>query len=681
MRGSARPGFRLWLIIAAVVLAVSTGACGGSAGPAPQGPPPARPSILLVTLDTTRADAVGPEAVGVTTPAITAIAAAGLRFRHAYAPVPETLPSHASMLTGLYPAGHAIRENARTLQAGHVLVTERLRAAGYATAAFVSSFTLSGRFGLARGFEVYDETFPAGQAERTATETTAAALAYLASAPRQPLFLWVHYYDPHHPYTPPPPYRERFARTPYLGEVAYMDEQIGRLVKAFEGRSTGPAAMLIVADHGEGLGEHGEFLHGNLVYQSTMHVPLIMAGPGVSPGVSETPVSIRRVFHTILGWAGLDAAGSLRQAPTEVVLGEAMRPFLAYGWQPQVMAVNGRHKWILAGRVEVYDVVADPGERDDRSGDEAVASRVPRELREYPVPAAAVARTPDVLDEQSRRELASLGYVSAGAAPVVRKGAPRPADMVDLFDSLDRASGLFVAGRYRDVIPLLDRILTRDPFNLDAVLRLATAYSMLGQDQRAVGTFEKAVSLAPESMDVRMYLAAHYARGAQWERAIPLLEQVLGVWPDRLPALEALATVRERQGRLADAVELRRRVVTLRAPGGAELAHLGLLAMRAGQTNAAIEAFEGARAIGHTPSYDLELGALYLAARHFAQARDALDRVPAAHPAYAMALFKRAQVSVLLNEPDRAARIDRARRGASPETRALIEQERLFQKK
>jgi arylsulfatase A-like enzyme/Tfp pilus assembly protein PilF len=656
-----------------------TGACGGSGGPAPQNPPPARPSILLVTLDTTRADAVGPDAVGVQTPAITAIAAAGLRFRHAYAPAPETLPSHASMLTGLYPAGHAVRENARTLQAGHVLVTERLRAAGYATAAFVSSFTLSGRFGLARGFEVYDETFPAGQAERTAAATTAAALAYLASAPRQPLFLWVHYYDPHHPYTPPPPYQERFARAPYLGEVAYMDEQIGRLVKAFEGRSTGPPAMLVVADHGEGLGEHGESLHGNLLYQSTMHVPLIIAGPGVAPGVSETPVSIRRVFHTILDWAGLDAAGSLRQAPTEVVLGEAMRPFLAYGWQPQVMAVDGRHKSILAGRVEIYDVVADPGERHDRSGDEAVASRVPRELREYPVPAAAVARTPDVLDEQARRELASLGYVSAGAAPVVRKGAPRPADMVDLFDSLDRASGLFVAGRYRDVIPLLDRILIRDPFNLDAVLRLATAYSMLGQDQRAVGMFEKAVSLAPESMDVRMYLAAHYARGAQWERAIPLLDQVLGVWPDRLPALEALATVRERQGRLADAVNLRRRVATLRPPGGAELAHLGLLAMRAGETDAAIEAFEGARARGHSPSYDLELGALYLAARRFVQARDALDRVPASHPAHAMALFKRAQVSVLLNEPDRAARIERARRGASPETRALIAQERLFQ--
>jgi arylsulfatase A-like enzyme/Tfp pilus assembly protein PilF len=640
--------------------------------------PADKPSILLVTLDTTRADAVGPDAVGIETPAINAIAAAGLRFRQAYAPVPETLPSHASMLTGLYPAGHGIRENARTLQAGHVVAAERLRTAGYATAAFVSSFTLSARFGLARGFDVYDETFPGGRAERTAAETTDAALAYVASAPRQPLFLWVHYYDPHHPYTPPPPYGERFAHAPYLGEVAYMDEQIGRLVKAFTGRSGRPPAIIVVSDHGEGLGEHGEDLHGNLVYQATMHVPLIVAGPGIRSGVSETPVSVRRVFHTLLDWAGIDASGSLRHAPAEVVLGEAMRPFLAYGWQPQVMAVDGRHKAILAGRVEVFDVVGDPGEVRDLAGDTDVAARIPRELREYPVPATAVARTPDVLDEQARRELASLGYVSAGVAPVVRKGAPRPADMVDLFETLDRASGLFVSGRYRDVIPLLDRILARDPYNLDAVLRLATSYSMLGQDQRAVAMFQKAVGLAPDSMDVRMYLAAHYARGAAWERAIPLLDQVLSVWPDRLPALEALALVRERQGRLGDAVELRQRVVRLRTPSGAELAALGALAMQADRTAAAIEAFEGARSLGHSPAHDLELGALYLAARQFDRARDALDRVPATHPDYAMALFKRAQVSVLLHESDRAARIERARRGASAETRVLIENERLF---
>ena len=270
---------------------------------------PARPSILLVTLDTTRADAIGPEAAGIETPAFNALAARGRRFRQAYATVPETLPSHASMMTGLYPAGHGVHENARYLPEDRPVLAERLRQAGYRTAAFVSAFTLARRFGLARGFDVYDDEMPEGRAERASRETTDRALALLNQEAKQPLFLWVHYYDPHFPYTPPEPFRSRYSRKPYLGEVAAMDEQLGRLVEAFEQqrRSKGPAAIVVAGDHGEGLGEHGESQHGNLLYQATMHVPLLLVGPGVAAaGVDDTPVSTRRVFHTILDWAGLE---------------------------------------------------------------------------------------------------------------------------------------------------------------------------------------------------------------------------------------------------------------------------------------------------------------------------------------------------------------------------------------
>jgi tetratricopeptide (TPR) repeat protein len=561
------------------------------------------------------------------------------------------------------------------------VLAERLRQAGYRTAAFVSSFVLARRFGLARGFDVYDDTLPPASAERTAEETTARALALVAETSRQPLFLWVHYFDPHAPYTPPEPFRSRYAKAPYLGEVAAMDAQLGRLVQAVEQHVAGPLAIVIVGDHGEGLGDHGESQHGNLVYQSTMQVPLLLVGPGVGPGVSDAPVSTRRVFHTILDWAGLGATDSLRRTQPEVVLGEAMKPFLAYGWQPQVMAIEGQTKAILAGRLEAYDLVADPKETRDLGETASLPRPLRTALREYPAPSLDPPKATESLSEEERRKLASLGYVSAGAAPVVRKEAPRPADMARLFDVLEQASGLFVREEYARVIPLLERILAEDPYNLDAALRLATAHSSLGHEAQALSAFEKAGQIAPGSQDVRTYLALHYARGREWERAAPLLEDVVAKAPKRLPAVEALAVIRERQGRMEDALALRQRIYALRTPSPAELVQLGQFAMSLGRTPLALESFEKAReAQASRFAHDLELGVLYLAARRLAEARDALDRVSPSHSEYPMALFKRAQVSVLLKEPDQGARIEAARRHADPTTRPLIERERLFQR-
>jgi choline-sulfatase len=672
------------------------GCGGGSSSPGGgQSATVGRPSILLVTLDTTRADAIGPEAVGVQTPAFDALAARGRRFRQAYTPIPETLPAHSSIMTGLYPAGHGIHENGRHLAERYPVLAERLSQAGYRTAAFVSSFILSRRFGLARGFGAYDDELAAGQTERSSKDTTDRALTYLPQAfpsaqsspavAAQPLFLWVHYFDPHAPYAPPEPFRTQYAKTPYLGEVAAMDQQLGRLVQAFEHQVPGPVAIIVVADHGEGLGDHGEMQHGNLLYQSTMHVPLVVMGPGVGAGTTDVPVSTRRIFSTVLDWTGVDAAAagdSLRAADPqpEIVRAEAMKPFLSYGWQPQVMAVAERQKVISTSRIEVYDVIADPHEAH-----ELEATTVPRGvlkiLNDYPVPTPGAAPAPDTLSDEARRSLASLGYVSATARPVIRKDAPRPVDMAPLFEVLDKASGLFVEQRYAEVAPLLEKILKADPHNLDAALRLATAYTGLGQEAKAADAFKRAEAIAPDSPDVRMYRALHDARGPEWRRAVPELERIIAETPERVPALEALAVVREQQGRIAEAVTLRRTLHSIRQPSPAELIHLGVLAMSAGQTDVALQAFEQARsAQGRAFTHDLELGVLYMASRRFVEARDALDRVPASHPDYAMALFKRAQVSVLLNEPDRAAKIERARQGANASTRALIANERLFQR-
>ena len=661
--------------------ALVTAACGWQA-PAPAAPvePPA---ILLVTLDTTRADAIGPDAAAADTPAFDALAARGLRFRQAYATTPETLPSHSSMMTGLYPAGHGVHENARFLASTHAVVAERLRQAGYRTSAFVSAFVLARRFGLARGFDVYDDELPPGAAERPSAETTDRAIADLAEGTSERRFMWVHYFDPHAPYAPPEPFRARFAQKPYLGEVAAMDRQLARLIAAFEQRASSanhPWAVIVAGDHGEGLGDHGEIQHGNLLYQSTMHVPLVIAGPGIPPGTSDEPVSTRRIYHTILDWAGIGAEHTLRvRGEPETVLGEAMKPFLEYGWQPQVMAVRGTTKAIAAGRTEVFDLAADPGELRNLGSGANVPAAMRTPLDDYPIPSPEAARAPDNLSDEARRTLASLGYVGASSTPAIRNDAPRPADMVHLFETLERASGLFVEERYAEAIPLFARIQAEDPSNLDASLRLAIAHSSLGHDAQALAAFERAAAIAPKSPDVRLYLALHYARGKDWRQAVPILEQAVAESPERLVAVEGLAAIRERQGRIAEAIALRQKAYGLRTPSAADLVRLGTLAMSTQQTSAAIDAFEKARTLESARfTHDLELGVLYLAARRFAEARDALDRVPASHPEYPMALFKRAQVSVLLKEPDSATRIAEARRRADQTTRTLIANERLF---
>jgi choline-sulfatase len=670
------------VFIAALSLAILIGCRGDSAPHSTRDATQQRPWILLVTLDTTRADAIGPDAKGVRTPSFNAVAARGRRFTQAHATAPETLPSHASMLTGLYPAGHGIHENARFLGSTQAVAAERLQQAGYRTAAFVSSFVLARRFGLARGFEVYDDELGSDAVERAAIETTERALAYLSRAASGPQLMWVHYFDPHTPYSPAAPFDDQYRDRPYYGEIAAMDQQLGRLVQGFEAaasRQGAPIAAVVAGDHGEGLGDHGELTHGNLLYQSTMRVPLVVVGPNIQAGVIQTPVSTRRVFHTLLDFAGVPSSDSLRGESQEVVLGEAMKPYLSYGWQPQIMAVSGPLKSIFAGTTETYDLSQDPGESKNLGSGARLSADMRKALDDYPVPSPDAARTPEALSEEARRNLASLGYVSGGSAPIVRKDAPRPVDMVALFDTIERASTLFVNARYADVIPLLRSILARDPHNLDATLRLATAHSMLGQDTQALAAFRKAASIAPKSDDVRLYLALHYARGKDWREAGPTLERIVRDTPDRLAAVEGLAVIRERQGRLADAIQLRQRVHTLRAPSPPELVALGRMAMEAGQTATALEAFEKARAAqGNAFRHYLELGVLYLDLRRLPEAREALDRVPASHPGYAMALFKRAQVSVLLNEPDAAARIARARTNADTTTRPLIAREKLF---
>jgi len=656
----------------------------------PAAAPSALPSLLLVTLDTTRADALSPEALSGTTPNFAALAARGIRFTNAYTTVPTTFPAHASIMSGLYPAGHGVHENGRSLDGRVPLLAERLRAKGFATAALVSGYPLERRFGLDRGFELYDDDFGPGGNERSAALTTDRALAWLASSRDRPLFLWVHYYDPHEPYAPPEPFRSRFAADPYRGEIAYMDAELGRLLAAFESTASGTGyRSVVVADHGEGRGDHGEALHGNLLYQGVMRVPLVLSGSGLAAGVRTDAVSVRQIRDTFLAWAGDSGAGSLAEAPSAPasavpVLGEAMQPFLNYRWQPQIMAVDGRTKVILSGTLELYDLVEDPGEKHDLAGSKSPDRALAAAVADYPLPVGAPPdgspRDGGGVGEEERKRLASLGYIASDGPPAAtHANAPRAAAMTHLFDELDGASRAFAREDYASAARLFRRILDDDPGNLMAAVRLAVAESFLGHDRAALDAFAFALRLDPDSIEARHYLALHHLKAGRTDLAEPALEQVIAAQPDRLAALEGLASLRARQGRLSEAASLFERAATLSRSPGPLLAELGLLRMALGETLPAIAALERARAEqGSGFRQDLELGVLYLAANRTADARDALDRVPPSHAGYPMALFKRAQASVLLDEPDRADRIRAALAHADATTRPLILRERLF---
>jgi arylsulfatase A-like enzyme/tetratricopeptide (TPR) repeat protein len=641
-----------------------------------------RPSILLVTLDTTRADSMGFESTEVKTPALDALAARGIYFSQAWTTAPMTLPSHTSMLTGLYPSQHGIHENSRFLDEDRTLLAERLSSAGYSTAAFISGYPLKRQFGLARGFDHYDDDLGKGNAERAAGPTTERALSYLHTSPEGPLFIWVHYFDPHDPYAPPEPFRSRYPSSPYLGEIAYMDQEVGRLIEAFENRDVGAdTKILVVGDHGEGLGDHGELLHGNLLYQGVARVPLIAAGSGIPVGQVETAVSTRRVFDTILAWAGLDSDFDLLAPNEEIVMGEAMKPFLQYGWQPQVMAVRGSVKVIQSGVFEVYDPRTDPAESVDLSGSVEIDQEILDAIRDYQVvPSVDGQASAASLTREAREQLAALGYVGWDSPAPLRENAPIARNMTYLFADLDKGSALFAREEYKASIRIFEGVLAQDPMNLMVVVRLAVAYSVLGNEARAEQLFERAQEIHSGNIDLQHYIAMHRFRFGRWDAAAPMFEEVLEAMPHKLPALEALARIREKQGRFDEAARLMERIIPLKESPASEWIRLGELEMAMTDTPGAIRAFEEARRLqGEVFDRYIELGVCYLAAQRPVEAAQALDRVPRSHPGYAMALFKRAQVSVLLGEPDWQNRVRLAYEVADPDIRRLIENEPLFQ--
>jgi arylsulfatase A-like enzyme/Flp pilus assembly protein TadD len=589
-------------------------AAAGCVAPVSTPAPSAPPNLLLITLDTVRADRIGAYgAPAAATPALDALARDGIRFEQAIAPAPLTLPAHATLLTGLLPPHHGLRLNgAGRLPDGIETLAERLRAEGYRTGAFVGAFVLDRRFGLDQGFDLYDDEIPRGatsprlEAERPASTVVDRALAWLAPANPQPFFVWVHLYDAHAPYAPPEPFRTRFAERPYEGEIAALDAQVGRLLAELERQ--GPADQTVVAvagDHGEALGEHGEATHGLLLYESTLRVPLLLRGPGLVAGqVVREPVSLADLAPTLAGLAGRPLAPRDGRDLARVLLAgqppagadvyaETEYP-RSFGWAGLAALRRGEWKLISGPRPELYDLGADPAEAHDRSAEERRAAQDLASHLESLRDGADPAPTAPA-DTETRARLASLGYVTpTGEEP--GPGALRnPREMVALFSAYEAAHGALLAGRAREAARDLSRLVEEDPDNPVFRRELARALRENGELPGAVELHRRAAAAAPRDP---------------------------GAWYD-------LAVTLRQAGRVEDAQQAVDRSLTLDSANAEAHNLLGLLLALRGQAELARQAF--ASAVELDPRHAA-------AANNLGNALRALRRIPEAEAAYRRAL-------------------------------------------
>lgn len=505
---------RVATAIAALGLAV---AC---ARPAPE--PPRH--VLLVTLDTTRADRIGAYGMpSAGTPTIDGLAARGVRFDRAYAHVPITLPSHATMMTGLLPPRTGVRVNGdppRDDVAEGALATA-LRAHGFATVAAIGGYPLSAEFGLAAGFDRFDDALvdPRNPAalERSAERVVDAALAALEATPAgeaaERRFVWLHFFDPHDPYEPPPEFAARFPQDPYQGEIAAVDAALGRFLdRARDRLPEDDTLVVVVGDHGEALGEHGEPTHGFFLYESTVRVPWVVAGPGIAPRVVFGPVGLVDLAPTVLASLGLAVDNGLdgraidlsaRDEPTSrPIYLETELPRRSYGWSRLRGVVDGDWKWIEAPRPELYDVVRDPLETIDETPDHGDRAESLRATLDALVPATEPGAAPSTDDRVDPR-LASLGYV--GTSGSGSGGEDDPKDRLEVYVRFQRAARALEASPPDPVTALdeLDRLLELDPTAATHAKR-AVALRMLERYDDALDALDAAGGPGVEPIDAAL---------------------------------------------------------------------------------------------------------------------------------------------------------------------------------
>lgn len=538
--------------------------------------PPVPERILLVTIDTLRWDAVGSYGSGrVATPALDALASRGVRFDYAVAHATLTLPSHSSILTGLDPSRHGVQDNSGfRLPAEIDTVAERLAASGYETGAFVAAFPLDSQFGLAQGFDVYDDSYDAGaysefqMVERPAGEVVLPARRWLRSRPGR-WFAWVHVYDPHAPYAPPEPYAGRYPDDLYAGEVASTDAALAPLL---EEALQGGALVIVTSDHGEGQGDHGELRHGVFAYESTLRVPLLMAWRDVLPAGQVVRGRVRHVdlVPTIcemarLACGGLDGSSLVAAARTGTASPgpsyfEALSPMLTRGWAPLRGIYVDDWKFIDVPIPELYDMRTDAAEARNLAGSErdrvaTLRQALERHLEEAGDPAAAVGAE----SEETLRRLSALGYLggSSGAPQRTDWGpADDPKNLIGLDALMQEAVQLAAGGDVDRAAGMFRRILEDRPDFIRVHALLAGLEARRGNLDAAIGQLDRALRAGIQAPYLLTRLGMYLRDAGRFDEAAEVLEESLRGEPENLLTINLLATVEGARGRLEEALHL-----------------------------------------------------------------------------------------------------------------------------
>jgi choline-sulfatase len=609
---------------------------------------PRRPlNVLLITIDTFRADRVGTN-----TPALAGLAKEGIRFDAADSPVPLTLPAHASLMSGLLPLHHGMRNNGvGVFPAARQTLATRFGGSNYRTGAFVGSFILDHRFGLDRGFERYDDeivrnvTDSSGtfEAERRGVEVVDRALAWLRQNDARPFFAWVHLYDAHAPYAPPSPYPQT-----YDGEVAYVDAQVARLLGAV---ARGNTIIVVAGDHGEALGEHGELTHGLLLYEPTLHVPMIIAAPSLAPRVIRTAVSTVDLAPTIASLAGVaftspldgrDLAADLinrREPQPAAIYAETQYP-VTFGWSELSALRETSTKLISGPAPELYDLQHDPGEMvnvltNQRRAYRDLSTRL-EQLR-----ATAVASSASTIDAETRAKLASLGYVAPTQSTTVTKRDPK--SVAPLFRAFEEATAMLNAGRAREAAASLEQLVRDDPANHVFRETLARALRQSGDVARAIALYRQAVALAPNDADAWYNLAAALQEsGNAPERAIALTEAAKRD-PDRPEIHNIRGAALAEAGNLTDAEKEFRATIAADPRNARAYNNLGNVLSAMNRHDEAADAYR--KAIELAPRYADPLnglGAMLVGDGHAPDALPYFDRAMQIAPDYYEAQLNRA---------------------------------------
>jgi arylsulfatase A-like enzyme len=600
--------------------------------------PPSRPNILLVTLDTTRADRLGAYGYDqASTPAFDSVASEGVLFERAWSVTPLTTPAHASMMTGLLPPAHGVRNNGRfRLSADATTLAEVLEGAGWSNGAFVAAFPVSRSFGMDQGFQTFDDDLGVddrgeNRSERPCDEVLARALPWLdgrMADPSTPFFAWVHFYDAHDPYAPPSPLAERFRGREYDGEVAFADQCLATLLGALQtGGVAGRTVVAVVGDHGEALGEHGEPTHGLFVYEEVIRVPMVLRAPWVLPKGERRRdlASVIDVAPTLAALAGLPGkiqghgrdlfaeipAGASPSDTRELGPGRALYAESFFGqeefaWAPLVTVRRGDAKWIAAPRPERYDLSSDPGESANLHGiDPERDAGMESLLAEVAGWASTetISAVPGAMDDEMLERLQSLGYIGGGAGSVSTGSAlvgRDPKDAIEDYRAYRRGTDLLVAGSGGGALDIFEGLVARDPDNPEFRLRLGMAYAAAGNLAEAEREYRELVARYPDFYLGNRRLSSVLEAQGRWQESLDLwlalrergvayvgtANRVARAWlalgrPDR--ALREVESALEAEGRTADLLLL----------AGKSLEGMGLPDEALSRYREALEAFPG----------------------------------------------------------------------------------------